>query len=65
MMMTWITTVTVEKKRDTDQVEVGDDFIEHPNAFQPLAIGGGLLVEVLEAGHGGEHDTGVRVELVV
>lgn len=48
-----------------DLIEVGDDFVEHPNAFQPLSVSSSLLVEVLEVGHGGEHDAGAGVGLVV
>ena len=49
----------------TDRVEVGDDLVEDTYTLQSFPVGCRLLVEVLEARHGSEHHTGVRVVLMV
>lgn len=52
-------------KPHNNLIEVANDFVQQPQAFQALLVHVGLVVEFLVVGYGREHHRHTRVALVV
>lgn len=54
-----------DENRTTHGVEVGDDFVQEPEALEALIVDALLAVEIREVRHTGEQDAHLRVALAV